>query len=285
MASTISEGVLSTCDPAARTPERESIFTPPAAASRPRRSLTSVLELDEQIAARQQVLTKLQAEREREQTALRNAHTQISFLKSQARDLELSVAEKNQTAFLLINELDRMQTVYAKVVERARRIVQRQAPPSQASDDIGDRRAQETAPAWEAVPAVDTSTEARPDERRVHARTPVVAEVGMCSENNFYVGFTQDISKGGLFIATPDTLSIGTRFLMHCTLPDSPKAIRCMVEVAWLREYHQGLKYELGDVPGMGVKFIGLTDEDASAIAAFQKSRESLFFPDDVDLC
>ena len=51
-----------------------------------------------------------------------------------------------------------------------------------------------------------------PDDRR-QARRRYQVEVGVASDHNVYTGFTEDISSGGLFVATHDILPIGTRFL------------------------------------------------------------------------
>jgi uncharacterized protein (TIGR02266 family) len=277
MASTISDVVLSACDAVAQPLEQGTVSAPALVPTNRRGPQASVLKLEGQIAERRQLLVQLQAQRELGQKELNDARGQAAMLKTRIHDLEVGLAAKGQTALLLISQLDHMQSMHAAVVARAQRIAQTAARPSPPPPPPPD---QEGAP----TPDEKSAPAARPEERRNHTRTPVVAEVGMTTDNNFYVGFSQDISKGGLFIATPDPLAIGATFLMDCALPEAARPLRCMVEVAWVREYHEGMSYEVGAVPGMGVRFIGLTDEDAAAIAAFQKSRESLFFPTATDL-
>ncbi len=42
----------------------------------------------------------------------------------------------------------------------------------------------------------------RPEDRRKHTRITLKTEVHLGSESNFYTGFTNDISEGGVFIST-----------------------------------------------------------------------------------
>ncbi|MBI5509720.1 MAG: PilZ domain-containing protein [Deltaproteobacteria bacterium] len=266
MASTISEAVQSSCE--TKIPEPDAARTRAAGApvAPPRRALVSVKQLKEEIAKRRQAVAELQAERERDRQALSEVRSDIARLKVRAQTLEASMADKSQAAFLIINELDHLQTLEAKVSERAKRAAREHAPV--ANTDLG------------LAPNDDPGPSAGAAERRAQPRTPVAVEIGMSTDNNFYVGFTQDISTGGLFIATADTMPIGNRFLVECQLPTMARKIRCIVEVAWVREYNEGMSYSATSVPGMGVKFVGLSDEDAQAIAAFQAERQALFFPD-----
>jgi uncharacterized protein (TIGR02266 family) len=118
------------------------------------------------------------------------------------------------------------------------------------------------------------------DQRRRHARKPMHVDVTMVSESNFYLGFSRDVSEGGLFIATYDGLRpVGERFPLVFTLPGGQEPIFCLVEVAWLREYREDQDFLHGS-PGMGVRFIGLLYEDREAIAGFVESREPLFHPE-----
>ena len=221
----------------------------PASTQRP---ALSAKRVQEEIAQRQEALIRVQADRDLERRALSETRTQIAALNARARSLELSLSAKNETAFLITTQLDRLQALATKVTERAQH----------------------------AARTLEGASVAVVENRRAKPRTPVVVEVGLTTETNFYMGFTQDISAGGLFVATTDTRPIGTRFLLDCQLPGAARPIRCMVEVAWLREYHEGMEYDMGAVSGMGVKFVGLSPEDEAMIEAFQAERDSLFFPD-----
>lgn len=104
-------------------------------------------------------------------------------------------------------------------------------------------------------------------------------EVDLRSEHNFYTGLTQNISSGGLFIATNLLLPVGSRLHVEFTLPDHQPAIESEAEVRWLRDA-TWLKHVEGE-QGMGVRLLSLPDEAQRAIDDFLKARESLFFEEE----
>ena len=116
------------------------------------------------------------------------------------------------------------------------------------------------------------------DERRRQARVPLAVEVDFRSENNLYVGFSENISEGGLFIATYEPLTVGERLPVHFTLPGFNVPIRCEVEVTWVLEYGEG-PLDGDKVPGMGLRFLDLPDSHREVLAAFINQREPLFYP------
>jgi uncharacterized protein (TIGR02266 family) len=115
-------------------------------------------------------------------------------------------------------------------------------------------------------------TNGRKNERFEHG-----VEVNLESEHNFYTGFTENISTGGLFIATRDLLPIGTQTQMTFSLSGSSQLIT-LVEVRWHR-LEQASDENIS--PGMGVRFLDLTPEQQASINAFIDQRETLFFLDD----
>jgi uncharacterized protein (TIGR02266 family) len=116
-----------------------------------------------------------------------------------------------------------------------------------------------------------------PDNRRVAARYSVDLDVTMSSEHNFYAGFAENISSGGLFIATHSLKPVGERLDIVVTLPDADGPIRAVGEVRWVREYSERSNVP----PGVGIRFVDLPDWAASAIEAFLKDREPLFYDDE----
>jgi uncharacterized protein (TIGR02266 family) len=115
------------------------------------------------------------------------------------------------------------------------------------------------------------------DNRRIHPRFAVDLDVTMSSEHNFYAGFAENISSGGLFIATHVLKPVGEKLEISVTLPDRAEAIRCRGEVRWVREYSERSNVP----PGLGIRFIGLPAPDAEAIERFLKDREPLFYDED----
>lgn len=112
-------------------------------------------------------------------------------------------------------------------------------------------------------------------ERRGHPRFPIEIEVTLRSEHNFFTGFTENISEGGLFIATHQLKPVGFRFQVTFTLEDA-QPIELLCEVRWIRPYHENL-----DVPaGMGVRFVDIAPETEALITAFLNAREPIFYED-----
>jgi len=119
----------------------------------------------------------------------------------------------------------------------------------------------------------------RPANQRSHQRVQVQVqvEVSMHTEHNFYTGLTENISEGGLFIATYEQLPIGTTLDVKLSLPDHPP-IESQAQVRWVREHTQFTE----DVsPGVGVQFIHLEADQRQAIESFLQQRPPLFFETD----
>lgn len=108
-------------------------------------------------------------------------------------------------------------------------------------------------------------------DRRSSPRIAVEAELGFQSETNFFNGFSEDLSDGGLFIATYNVLPIGRELTVKFGLPEG-REVTAEARVVWVREPH-------GDVsPGMGVRFTDLDDEDHAAILRFMDERPPVFY-------
>ena len=117
-----------------------------------------------------------------------------------------------------------------------------------------------------------------PSERRANARIELEVEVGLETDNNFYTGLTQDISNGGLFVATSVLYRVGQHITVRFTLPGRREPIRAETEVRWLRDPHT-MRTELPG--GIGLRFVELETEAQTAITDFLKRRDSLYY--DVD--
>jgi uncharacterized protein (TIGR02266 family) len=95
------------------------------------------------------------------------------------------------------------------------------------------------------------------------------------STHNFYTGFTNNISEGGLFIATEELIEIGSRLTFQFCLPsmDDPRPVEGIVR--WVRERsHMNLDLE----SGMGVQFINLDPSLQQQINQFINQRDSIFY-------
>jgi uncharacterized protein (TIGR02266 family) len=116
-------------------------------------------------------------------------------------------------------------------------------------------------------------------EHRASERFDIEVKVSLESDSNFYTGLTQNISAGGLFVATHAIRRIGDRITLKFTLPGATQPISVETEVRWIRENTALLRD--GGATGMGVRFIDLSPEATDAIQKFVQSRESLYYDDE----
>ena len=91
------------------------------------------------------------------------------------------------------------------------------------------------------------------------ARFDLEARITFESETNFYTGFTQNISEGGVFVAMSDPPEVGQLVRLHVHLGDGV-AVRATGEVRWHR------LDENDQVVGAGVQFVALDDESVAAL-------------------
>ena len=113
---------------------------------------------------------------------------------------------------------------------------------------------------------------------RVAERFDLEVKVDLESDHNFYTGLTQNISAGGLFIATHQLRRIGDHIKVKFSLPGSPAPISIDTEVRWIRE--NSLLHRFDGSTGMGVRFIDLSSEASQAIQSFLENRDSLYYDD-----
>jgi len=112
--------------------------------------------------------------------------------------------------------------------------------------------------------------------RRLHARYAVDLEVSMWSDHNFYSGLADNISVGGIFVATHVVKPVGERLELSLTLPGDYE-IRCTGEVRWHRPYS-----EVSNAPpGLGIRFEDLPKEAVALIERFVRNRDPLLYDDE----
>lgn len=120
---------------------------------------------------------------------------------------------------------------------------------------------------------VESVPEVLPDpNRRYSRRVQLDVDIGFHSETNFFVGFAEDISDGGLFVATYDRLPVGTELTLSLVLPGG-KQVVVSGRVTWIRDPN-----DEEVTPGVGVRFERLDEDDRRAIDRFLKKRAPMFF-------
>jgi uncharacterized protein (TIGR02266 family) len=114
-------------------------------------------------------------------------------------------------------------------------------------------------------------------EHRGDARFHANVEVGIETDSNFYAGFSENLSEGGVFVATYDLRPVGSEMALTLRLPGSDEPIRVRGEVRWVREHS-----DMSDQsPGMGVHFAQIDQQDVPRIRDFLRMRPPLFFDDE----
>jgi uncharacterized protein (TIGR02266 family) len=115
------------------------------------------------------------------------------------------------------------------------------------------------------------------DSRRAYERRDVEMDVTLESESNFYLGLTENLSEGGLFIATHLVRPIGSSIEVSLKLPHVPEPIKAKGTVRWVRQYS-----ETSDTsPGIGIRFETITPEQTALIREFIAARTPLFHDED----
>jgi uncharacterized protein (TIGR02266 family) len=113
------------------------------------------------------------------------------------------------------------------------------------------------------------------ESQRHFPRLPLTVEVTFTSEHNFYTGFLQNISCGGIFVATYEIINIGQKVELEFSLPGLEGHCLTRCEVRWLRDYNP-LSPET--IPGMGLRFIELQEHVRVAVERFLRQRDPIFF-------
>lgn len=136
-------------------------------------------------------------------------------------------------------------------------IVERELPPASRRAGVSSRR-------MRAIrrPAVDAA--------------PLTAEVMLhaTSESNLWLGFSQDIAEGGVFVATYHHHPIGAPIELELHLPDRELSVKGVVH--WARPSSAG-----DDLPaGVGVRLTELSPDVAKALHTFAARRTPIFYDD-----
>lgn len=101
--------------------------------------------------------------------------------------------------------------------------------------------------------------------KRKDLRAPlIVQKIKMEDEKKVFFGYSKNISRGGMFIASANPLEPGTQVDVEIPLPSAnrEKFARCRCEVIWKRRFSKKSNYE----PGMGLKFLDLSEEMADEL-------------------
>ncbi|MCP4603613.1 MAG: TIGR02266 family protein [Proteobacteria bacterium] len=207
--------------------------------------------------------------------SLAKAIKNIFAIQSNGLASRLSVTKINQSMDYLRETLMMLQDVrsdnssLARITGSVAHILALLYPVSKLLNEIGE---QEESP----IPLTQPSRPP-PEDRRSFKRKSIKVDIGIHSDTNFFAGFSQDISSGGLFVATYDVLLIGTKLNVNFSLPNGP-VLSLDGIVRWVREYNETTP----DIePGMGIRFDDLRKKDRKAINKYIAQNPPIFYDDD----
>lgn len=108
------------------------------------------------------------------------------------------------------------------------------------------------------------------------ARKLVEVDLHAESESNVWLGFSQDIAEGGVFVASYVHHPIGAELDLDLHLHGNDEPIRVAGEVTWLRPHGAG-----DDMPaGFGVRLTQASKEATQALTRLANARTPIFYDD-----
>jgi uncharacterized protein (TIGR02266 family) len=107
-------------------------------------------------------------------------------------------------------------------------------------------------------------------DRRKKSRMPIIIQIDYHAVDSFFREFADNISTGGMFIATPKPLKPGTQLSLEFLLPGCDYPIRVKAEVTWNRDKTSDQRR------GMGVKFDSLSPSAKDKINTVVKQLRSV---------
>ena len=100
-------------------------------------------------------------------------------------------------------------------------------------------------------------------EERKSVRSPLlVLEVRGRHYNKIFIGYTENVSKDGLFLSAHQPLKAGDQFPVEFVLPDNTTKVTCTCEVVWTKRFRSPSL----NSTGVGVRFVDLDDSKKKVI-------------------
>jgi uncharacterized protein (TIGR02266 family) len=109
------------------------------------------------------------------------------------------------------------------------------------------------------------------DQRRNGQRFQVELELTLQSESTVWIGHAENVSDGGVFVATKELKPIGTEVELTLKLPGTMLPVWTLGVVCWIRETSGR-----ADAPlGMGIQFRLIADDALKRIRDFIRQRQA----------
>jgi len=109
-----------------------------------------------------------------------------------------------------------------------------------------------------------------PKDRRQWQRVLVDLEVDYGNQENYLFAYIRDISATGIFVRTNSPEPPGTRLNLRFTPHGAKDPLELEGEVIWINPYRPGQPDNLH--PGMGIRFIGLSDDERRRLSELIKT-------------
>ena|SRR5690554_6186365 len=112
-------------------------------------------------------------------------------------------------------------------------------------------------------------------DKREQDRHDLRVKVAWMIDSRQYTGVSNDISSGGLFVASEQIPMHGVECKMAFKLPNCEEPIRAIARVAWSR-------FEAGETPeepcGFGVEFLQLSPRGKESLHEYIELSDALLF-------
>lgn len=109
------------------------------------------------------------------------------------------------------------------------------------------------------------------NQRRALRAPLLVRKIRLEENRKVFFGYSKNLSRSGMFIATVNPLEPGSRVKVELPLPPPLSgSVSCECEVIWKRSYSRNASYE----PGMGMRFLDLSDAAGEIIDGWVKDAD-----------
>ncbi len=132
-------------------------------------------------------------------------------------------------------------------------------------------------PKMAGLPSVSDTVPERPQMPASSGpKLDIEANIGATTESNFFVGFSGEISEGGVFLSTYEVLAQGTHVRVLVTLPGGFD----FTTDGWVRFVRDPFDLESESDPGMGIQFVNLDANSRELVLRFVRKRPPTFYDD-----
>lgn len=103
----------------------------------------------------------------------------------------------------------------------------------------------------------------KPDSRKQLSKPITILNADHGDGHRTFFGYAKNISRSGMMIGTTNPRELGARYRLEISLPEPVNATAvCDCEVVWTKVWEKDRCHD----PGMGLRFIDLPSDIASAI-------------------